>query len=232
MTKKIIEHIPLLTVLIIILGVVKLTLFYHNFSVPIKYFLGITEIAITIADDLLFFILIYVVIRAVEIVMKEIKPNFSLIPLFSSKDFSVYFTNSLFLIINLAIIIWIFLEKEYHRKIVAYTYAHFFFLITVMQTKKAKDFFDNNKELRIILYFFAIGLVTVVTMASTEISWVANGKYKGTKITTNDTTYVSTDSSYYLGQTENYIFFYVDQNHYIAIPASTVKRLDMRISNR
>lgn len=64
MTKKIVEHIPVLTALIIVIGVIKLTLYYQNFGISIKYFIGLSEIATTVADDLLLFILMYAVLRA------------------------------------------------------------------------------------------------------------------------------------------------------------------------
>lgn len=224
MTKKIIEHIPILTALIIVIGIIKLTLFYHNFSVSIKYFIGFSEIATTIADDLLFLLLIYAALSTIELVFRDMKPNFTL---FSSQDKKNLFYSGLFVIINIGLIIWGILEKEYYRQIVNSAYSYFFFFLTLMQTKFAKEYFNKNKDFSFILYFFLLALLSVVNITSREIKSVVNGKYKGTTIVTNDTTYTSTDSSYYIGQTEKYVFVYSTSKHCIIIPVSTIKKLDI-----
>ncbi len=124
MTKKIIYHIPILTALVIIIGIIKLTLFYQNFSVPIKYFIGFSEIATTIADDLLSLLLIYAVLKAIELVFKDMRPNFTL---FSSQDKLNVFYSLLFVLINIGLVIWGILETEYYRKIVNSAFSYFFF---------------------------------------------------------------------------------------------------------
>jgi hypothetical protein len=84
MTKKLIEHIPILGALIIIVGIIKLLIFYNCFGLPIKYFIGLTEITTIISEDILLFIFIYVILTAVEILIRDnIKTDFML---FSSKD--------------------------------------------------------------------------------------------------------------------------------------------------
>jgi hypothetical protein len=224
MTKKIIEHIPILTALIIVIGIIKLTLFYQNFSVPIKYFVGFSEVATTVADDLLFLLLIYAVLKTIELLFKDVKPNFTL---FSSLDRLNLFYSVLFVIINVGLLIWGILEKEYYRKIVNSAYIYFFLFLTLIQTKFAKEYFEKNKEFLFILYFFLLSLLSIVNMTSREIKSVVRGKYKGTTIVTNDTTYISTDSSYYIGQTEKYVFLYSTSKHCIILPISTIQRLDI-----
>ena len=224
MTKKIIDHIPVLTALIIVIGIIKLTLFYQNFLVPIKYFIGFSEIATTIADDLLFLLLIYAVLKSIELVFRDMRPNFTL---FSSQDKMNLYYSVLFVIINVGLLIWGILEKEYYRKIVNSSYSYFFLFLTLMQTKFAKEYFDKNKDFLFILYFFLLALLNIVNITSREIKSVVNGKYKGTTVVTNDTTYTSTDSSYYIGQTEKYVFFYSTSKHCIIVPVSTIKKLDI-----
>ena len=224
MTKKIIEHIPILAALIIVIGIIKLTLFYQNFSLPIKYFIGFSEIATTVADDLLFLLLIYAILKTIELVFRDVKPNFTL---FSSQDKLNLFYSVLFVIINVGLLIWGVLEKEYYRKIVNSAYSYFFLFLTLMQTKFAKDFFDKNKDFLFILYFFLLALLNIVNITSREIKAVIKGKYKGTTIVTNDTTYISTDTSYYIGQTEKYVFLYSTSKHCVILPISTIKKLDI-----
>lgn len=227
MTKKIIENIPLLTALIIIIGIIKLTLFYHNFSLPINHFISISEIANTVAGDLLFFFLFYAVLKTIEIIAKDVKPGFTL---FSSNDKTNLLFSLLFVFINIGLVIWGLFEKEYYRKIVHDAYIYFFFFITLMQTKLGKEFIVKNKDFSLILYLFALSLVGVVNITSREIKSVINGKYKGTKIVTTDTVYISNDTTFYIGQTDKNLFLYNSSKHCIVVPISTIKLLDIYIN--
>src|SRR6186713_2761629 len=56
MLQKFWNSIPQLSIAIIILAIIKMTLYYYNFDVPIKYFIGISELGLLIADDLLIYI--------------------------------------------------------------------------------------------------------------------------------------------------------------------------------
>lgn len=229
MTKKIIENIPIFTALIIVIGIIKLTIFYQNFSVPIKYFIGLSEIAITVAGDLLHILFIYAVLKAIQLIFINIKPNFTL---FSSTDKLNLFFSLLFVIINIGLLIWGFLEKEYYRKIINSAWIYFFFLLTVMQTKLVKEFFNKNREFSFALYLFALILFYITNMTAREIRSVTNGKYKGTTIVTSDTTYVSNDTSYYIGQTDKYLFLYNTSKHCIILPVSEIKQLDVHIDEK
>ena len=99
-----------------------------------------------------------------------------------------------------------------------------------MQTKFGKNFIEKNKEFTNVLYIFALTLVAVVNMTSREIKLVTSGKYNGTKVTTSDTTYVSNDTTYYIGQTDKSLFLYNTSNHCIVVPISTIKQLDIYIN--
>jgi hypothetical protein len=63
-----------------------------------------------------------------------------------------------------------------------------------------------------------------------EIETTESGKYRGTKIITNDSTYISTDSAYYIGQTSNYVFFYNKKESYTTVlPTREVKKLELHM---
>lgn len=70
-------------------------------------------------------------------------------------------------------------------------------------------------------------LFRIIAATGEELESVEKGKYKGTTIITSDTKYVSDDSSYYIGQTSGYIFFYNKDKHTTIIPISDVKKLEM-----
>ena len=65
-----------------------------------------------------------------------------------------------------------------------------------------------------------------------EIQNVDNGRYTGTKIVTKDSTFKSTDSAFFIGQTSNYIFFYNKKDkHTSIIPASELKEIELFFKN-
>ena len=53
MIKKLGLGIGELTAIIIILGISKQLLYYGNFNLPIKYFIGLSELGMLISNDLL-----------------------------------------------------------------------------------------------------------------------------------------------------------------------------------
>lgn len=227
MTKRALENIPLITGLVIIIGIIKLNLYYQNFDVPINNFISVSEIATTVAVDLLFFLLIYTALKTIQIFIKDVKPDFTL---FSSKDSENLIFSLIFVFINIGLFVWGLFEKVYYRRIIHDAYTYFFLFITLMQTKFGKNFIEKNKEFTNVLYIFALTLVAVVNMTSREIKLVTSGKYNGTKVTTSDTTYVSNDTTYYIGQTDKSLFLYNTSNHCIVVPISTIKQLDIYIN--
>lgn len=229
MTKKIIDHIPILVALIIIIGIVKLTLFYRNFSIPIKYFLGFSEITTAIADDLLYVLLAYCITICGKLAVEDLIKTRS-IDLKDNKD-SLF--SLLIIIITIGLIIWrFFFENEYYNKIVIDAVSYFCLFSVIMQIKFIKDFSTHNKEFIFFLYFFFTTLLGIVSITSFEIKSVINGKYKGTKIVTNDMTYVSSDTTYYIGQTEKYVFIYNTSKHCLVLPISNVKQFDIYINEK
>jgi hypothetical protein len=168
-----------------------------------------------------------VILTAVEILIRDnIKTDFTL---FSSKDKASIIFSILILIANAVLIIWGLLEKEYYRQIVNSAYTYFLLFITIRQTKFIKEFFEMNKEFSFFLLFLASTLIHVVNTTSRELKSVINGKYDGTKIVTNDTTYISSKSCYYIGQTDKYLFMYQPPKLCIILPTSTIKQIDFYI---
>ena len=224
MTKKIIDHIPILTVLVLVIGFVKLSLFYYNFSLPIKYFVGFSEVAATVSEDLLYLVLIYAALKTIELFYNDALPDFTFLSSSLTKD--IVFSIAI-LIVNIWFLVLVFLSNEYYLKIANISSSLFISFIILMKTKAVKEFSAKNKDFAFILYFFVVALVNVVIMTSREIRTVSNGKFRGTRIVTNDTIYVSNDSSYYVGQTEKYVFLFNKPGHCTVIPISTIKEFDI-----
>ncbi len=214
----------MLTALIVIIGIIKLSLYYQNFSINIKDFIGFSEIAISVAGNLLFLIFLYFFLKGVELVIKDMRPNFIL---FGSGDRLNLWYSGLIVITNLGLTIWTLFDKPYYLQIINTSAIFFFFFFTFLQTKFAKEIFDKNKDFLVIIYYFILALINIISITSGEIKSVINGKYKGTIIVTKDTTYISSDTSYYIGQTEKYVFFYHSSKHCEVLPLSNIKRIDI-----
>jgi len=52
--KVVFSNIPLLTVIIIVFGLIKETVYYYKFGISIKHFIGISEMGVVIFDDLIY----------------------------------------------------------------------------------------------------------------------------------------------------------------------------------
>jgi hypothetical protein len=225
MIKRIIGQIPLYTALILIIGIIRLTLYYQNFSVPIKYYIGFSEIATSIADDLLLFLLFYGLLKGIEILVKDMRPGLGS----SMNEKTSHIFPIIMILGNTGLFVWNLLEKEYYLRLVCLTLIYFLLFISILGTKFAKEFISRNKDVAFILFFFILTLVNMVISTSSEIRRVSRGKFAATRIITNDSTYISNDTSYFIGQTEKYVFFYYASKHCLIIPTSTVKILDIRI---
>ena len=62
--KQVGAYLPLLSIIVITLGLIKQVLYYFNYNVPIKYFLGLSELGIIISYEILVVLLasIFVII--------------------------------------------------------------------------------------------------------------------------------------------------------------------------
>ncbi|MBN8663436.1 MAG: hypothetical protein J0L83_02610 [Chitinophagales bacterium] len=225
MIKKIIENIPIITGLTLILGFIKINLYYQNWSLPIKYYLSISEIAISIWDDILFIILTYVASVYTQTVASKIVTSSN--PK-TSKAGSVLW--GFFIVITSAILItWSLLEKQYYIQIRLSACIYLFAILayaTVINPESIKEFLTSNNDLSLVLLFFLTFLFSLTIKSSTEIKETISGKYYGTKIFTKDSLYTSNPSSYYIGQTDKFIFLYDTKGYTNIIPKSEVSKIE------
>lgn len=96
-----------------------------------------------------------------------------------------------------------------------------------MQTKWGKEFTEKNREVSFIAYFFLLTTLNVLFMTSREVKSVENGKYKDTKIVTDNKIYVSSDTSYFIGQTDKFVFIYYTSKHCTVLPISSIREFDI-----
>jgi zinc transporter ZupT len=230
--------LPFATIYIIIVSLICQLFYYSAFAVPIKFFVSLTELGLLISDQLLpiSFLLLgmifYVFIdinsskkkqsedRSSEKTSDEIKSE----PAFKNNVKIRHARNySIVLVVALSIGIQ-FINPQYEK------IKWFGILITglpILIITTAWVYFPNNLTKLILAYLlFLAGLMIYIT--GTEIQSVENGKYTGTKIYTADTTYTSTDSSYFIGKTEKYIFIYNNKiKSTRIIPSESVLKIDL-----
>jgi hypothetical protein len=197
------------SILIIILALTKQLIYYNRFDIPISYFFGFSEIWLMLSDDMYylgFFVLVFLwgyesikknelsqsqrkaekkgkVEKIIDIIMSVLWLTFILAAIyriFSKTDYST----KLNMIVTLIILITVF--YIFHRN-----------------DKNNTKASDSAAILSLVLIFSFL-----IIKANVRIKSVENGKYKGTYIVTSDTTYRSTDTSYFIGKTEKFVFVY------------------------
>jgi len=77
-----------------------------------------------------------------------------------------------------------------------------------------------------IAVFLFLTLIALIGLSVFEVEQTENGKYKGTIIKTTDNTYLSIETSFFVGKTEKYLFIFnkKDTTTFI-LPAESVKSI-------
>jgi hypothetical protein len=220
--KTISSYFPIISLTVIMLGLLRQLIYYSNFEVPIKYFLGLSELGLIISDDLLYTICLMIFYWIITLFQKE-KPNegfnkeHSILERFSLR---IKIVGIIFLII---IFVGSFFTSLYSDKIV--------FAIPVITIISKRD---NYKLLGSfitlpLLKGLLFGLAFFILMTAFTIKAVEGGRYKNTLIKTDDSTYVSTDDSYFIGKTEKYVFIFNKKDSTsIIISSDKIKKIVLR----
>lgn len=234
--RKINFYIPEISALIIIFGLARQLLYYSNFNLPIKYFIGISELGLIIADNI--FVQTIIVIVAIfwadtESNKKRLSKNNQRLVI-SEKNVKIV-TYILILIILIVLGYFIVTGKHFYNQI--FLIAIFVYLvllsIVVDDNSRLKNYLVTNKLFLpfLIVLGFSVNLIGSI---STELESVEKGKYFGTKITMNDSTkYTSNRNSYFIGKTEKYVFIYnAGDTTTTILNADDIKIIDLKISKQ
>jgi hypothetical protein len=101
-------------------------------------------------------------------------------------------------------------------------------LLFLYRLKFLKRKFGIEKALLFLLIL--TGITFMLTSASYSIYKADHGRYKGTIVSTTDSVYISSDSSYYIGKTQNFIFIHdVKDKSTMSIPADRVNYLRIKL---
>lgn len=246
MLKKLWSSLPQISLMIIILALLKNFLYYFNFGVPIKYFIGLSELGLLVADDLFILVPVVFIIYLITSESGETKSKrtniteekgIKSLPIERKKGkirkvldlVMPYVVAGIFIsALGIGPFIIIFKAPSFSDKLLGFLFlaAAIFFLLFIFRHEKLETLITSDgMSLSLFLMMF---FILFIIRTSGEISSVEKGEYVGTKIVTSDSTYTSTDSTYYIGQTSNYVFFYNKKdNHTTIIPSSEVKKLEL-----
>lgn len=227
--QKLKELLPIFTIYIIVAALMKLFVYYNYFNIPIVNCIGLGELGIIISGDFLFYIPFTAIIVIVLIgFYNSINEN--------SNRILQAIKNTAFLFISMALMIIcllsIFFLKGYLGPITffsIYILSSVFFMLHYSPLKEPGKLikFESN-------YFvvsFLIILIAVIIRSAASINETKNGRYKGTNIILSDTTYISTDSSYYIGKTERFVYLYNEPTMTATIiPITEVKTIKLKIN--
>jgi hypothetical protein len=218
--------IPVLTVVVLVLGMLKQTLYYSKFDIPIRHYLGLTELGILISNDLLIILFVLVVILIATLRdFPEKEKNLANIkkPIKTSLSFAIY------KYLMIAIFIWALSCILYFRNYDTTIWMSSFVILAlpaVIMSIDRKFYYTyvNTPKKHLIFICSTIVLFLIFVYTAGEITFVQQGKYTGTKIMTNDSTYISSKDSYYIGKTEKCVFFYNKKDRStLIIPTETIK---------
>lgn len=235
-TKTLGSYLPIFTVAIVIIGIIKLTVYYNSFDIPIKYFLGISEIGLYVSEDLLILSLfIFIVFAAnasdsLDVIFfkttnkitapKEAKemeipnPNartyFSIVfPLFMlTMTMGMTPTSARYIFVSVIIL---------------------YFITLIYITPSIYSRLKANKSFVITLLTLAIIGYESLAVRS-EILGNYKGVYNGTIIELKDKPpFISNDSIFFIGKTSDYLFLYNKKDSTATIlPTTSVEKIILK----
>ncbi len=251
--KKIQQLIPILSIYVMALALLKVYIYYNNFNIPIKYFMTISELTINIFEDLIYIfpplvILYFFTEKAepkIDLTETKNKISDSLSLNFKNKNWKEIIRLLLkriwawiilicFLLLFIGFPLYLILfGKNYTDKIGGFAFLGGIIILFLLITKVERlitfltiDGLILSTIIFLLTWFFVIKILS-------DIQNTENGKFVGTKVITEDSTYISTQDHYYIGQTSTYIFLFDKTlNKPTIIPASKIKRIDLAIKNK
>ena len=233
------------TVLIIIFGLSRQLIYYNSFHVPIKYFFSFSEVWLALINDI-FFLLPYslLMLTGYELAIKGRQKSLAAAASKESleihlKDHSSKKTKSrklatievifliLFIILTIVCIYYWITATNFSTKVLfcLTTILAGFLIISILLFRDKEPSESTFIAFSLFMIFFLLAFII-----NSDVSGVKRGLYKGTTITTKDSTYTSTDSSFFIGKTENYIFIHnLKDTSTEIIPSESILKIELKM---
>lgn len=236
--KKIISYLPILSILISISSYLKNSIYYYSFNVSFKYYISLSELGILIFHDLLFWVPACLISSTIILFgLKQFRklPQRTYTtdkPKYLFDRYSDFFGFLLLVIVGFIFALFVNVDKgigpefPFWERMLNYSFLLIFLMAgyTTNYIKKDEKYPLTYQIIPILTILFLI--FNFFAVISTDIRDTQFGKFKGTIIQTADSSYISNDSSYFIGKTEKYVFIHNnhDTTNWI-IPSESIKRI-------
>lgn len=226
MYKNLREYLKEATIMVILLSLIRQLYYFTSFKVPIKYFLTFSEIWLVLINDMVILLMLGVILLAVYLdVKKRIGYTFAMKGIVQRTISEKVFLYGIS-IISITLPIYLILSEPNFENFVLGGIMLVVILLLVLIIFAKQSTFINH-FFYLVLSFIVFLFVILIRI---DIDSVKRGKYKGTIISTKDMCYVSTDSSYFIGKTEEYVFIYnVKDTSTDVIPTSTITNMKIKM---
>jgi len=239
--KKLKPFVTYFPVVILVWGVLKQYFYFKGFNLPIKYFMSWSEILISAYDDIGFLILLYVtpIVLSILFLYNTVGAwnysEYQIKKTYSFKKRLISFEYLSFIITSIAYLtVYFFKKQSYITNVMLVIIALSSGINLLIQEVMIKYETLTAEKIPIIyintLRIIIVSTLTLITTTLWEVINVRAGRYKGTTIETKDNkSYTSTDSSYFIGKTEKYIFIHNSKDSTnIILPTESVTRMILK----
>jgi uncharacterized membrane protein len=243
MLKRLGELLASISVMILVVGLIQQTLYYFRFNLPIKYFIGLSEIGLIISDDLISislifgcFLLMVILFANKTVSWEHEKAHFEASikaeeALANKKEWkrNRILTNVTFIIFScVSVFLWAF-SKSYFNKCFGLFFTILVLDLLVLEYGKKLIYQNLSRSSMFAVFIASIFIAAMIAKTGLQVMQVEKGKYVGTKIFTGDSTYVSDSAHYFIGKTEKFVFIYnVSDSSTDILPADKVEKIQLK----
>lgn len=212
MLEKIKANLPILSICIVTLALLRQVAYYDKYDIPILNFVSIQEVLLYIIEDLFYVIpIIILIILFDEIFDKPIEPKSRIISRIERKKrriFLIVYGILILALITFTVIIIIQVKNMANAIIMCVTVI----LLSIPLISVAfrnSPFIQSITKFQFRLFYYILFTI-LLTMMRVEHSLIQNdsGKFYGTYIKTDKKEYNIGFDTLYIGKTERYLFIH------------------------
>ncbi len=224
------KAISITATLLLCAGIISQTVYYFFFNIPITEFLTLSEVLLLFTQDIIRYVLIIVILLFISILFNYNKPRSSFNRFFIKYIQTNEFRNRIWMYIEnrkgsiiyyvFGIIMFFTLLKEGSKIIylyglgfsieIIYFFIRFFLYESRRKLRLEKKLVKKNRNFDLFFTFTLHFVVFVVCWSLVDVQKVKyEQKFINVSFKLSSDILISSDSSsYYIGQTEKYLFYY------------------------
>ncbi|MCE4565409.1 hypothetical protein INQ51_13910 [Maribellus sp. CM-23] len=242
------KNIAILTPIIITAGLLKYIIYYAFFHVPIVQFIELNEIIVLFSEDIIHILGLFILLGFISFLGSTTKTKMKTlrfqIKYYKEPEIEIRIWKylrlnyvNIIILLGLAIFIWTNISHKQELKIttqILIAIDTIFFVIRFIVLELKRELFLKNKlekknqKIETFFGIFILALNLILIFSVNEFDNVKyDGKYSHVVITLNDETLKSDSTSFYIGKTKNFVFYYnTDSNTTRVIPCSRVLEME------